>query len=176
MSEFSINEAFGLTESAEDMKNRAANFFLNCKEAPGGCEIKKHEGTTALYGVAYRVVSPRDSSTGLATGRRIHDPIEVAGRADKASPKLFQFCAENKNLGLVKIEYWSAVTKALTKAGEGTMNTYNIELKNAVVCDFRHFTNVDGTLCFIAGFTFAEITLTWVNGGVCGSDQWLSST
>lgn len=176
MSEFSINEAFGLSESAEDMKNRAANFYLDCKEAPGGCEIKGHEGTTALYGVAYRVVSPRDSSTGLATGRRIHDPLEVAGRADKASPKLFQLCAQNKNLATVTIKYWSAVTKALTKTGDQTKNTYNIELTNAVVCDFRHFTNLDGTLCFIAGFTFAEIKLTWMDGGIMGSDQWLSST
>src|SRR5581483_9030011 len=104
MSEFSINEAFGLSESAEDFKNRAANFFLNCKEAPGGCEIKKHEGTTQLYGVAYRVVSPRDSSTALARGGRINGPLEVGGRANKASQNLFSFCAKNKNLPWEKID------------------------------------------------------------------------
>ena len=176
MSEFNINPAFGLSERTE-LRTRAANYFLNLgADIPGGSKIKGHEKQIALYAIAYRIISPRDAASGLATGRRIHEPLEVVGKIDQATPKIFEAVAINKNLANVKLEYWGAVTKAEGYDQDGTIKLYTIDLTNAVVSDFRNFTHVDGTLCFIAAFTYQKITVTWAPGGVTAEDSWLSST
>ncbi len=175
LSEFDINPAFGLTQTA-DMRARAGNFYLEVAGVPGGCKIKGQEGKTALYGIAYTIVSPRDAATGLATGKRIHGPLDVVGKVDKSSPLLFKKLAENADLASVKVHCWSAVTLAEGASSGGSKEIYKIELINAVVTAFRHFVHHDGTLCFIASFTYKAITLTWVDGGIEGSDDWLSAT
>ncbi len=173
--DFDINPAFGLTQTA-DLRNRAGNFYLEVDGVPGGCNIKQQEGKNALYGVAYTIVSPRDAATGLATGKRIHGPLDVVGKVDKATPLLFKKLAENANLSSVKLHCWSAVTLAEGSASGGSKEIYKIELKNAVVAAFRHFVHLDGTLCFIASFAYHDITLTWMDGGISASDDWLSAT
>jgi len=175
MSNYEINPAFGLGSTADVLRSRAATFYLTATDCPGGCKVKKHENTIACYGASFRVVSPRDAAHGAATGKRIHEPLEVVGKVDKSSPKLFDAICRNKNLASVKLEYWGAVTKMEGYDVDGTINIYTFELKNAFLTDFRHFTHLDGTLCFVACFAYHDVTLTWTQGGITATDDWLAT-
>ena len=75
----------------------------------------------------------------------------------------------------MKIEYWGGVSKQSgIGAGSGDALIYTLELTNAQVHEFRHFTAVDGTLCFSVGFTYQKIVITWKDGGITSQDDWLS--
>lgn len=39
--------------------------------------------------LSHSVTSPRDSASGLATGKRMHKPMTITKELDKASPKLY---------------------------------------------------------------------------------------
>jgi len=175
MSNYEINPAFGLGSTADVLRSRAANFYLTATDCPGGSKVKKQENKIACYGASFRVISPRDAASGVSTGKRIHEPLEVVGKVDKASPKLFDAICTNKNLASVKLEYWGAVTKAEGFDVDANICIYTFELKNAFVADFRHFTHLDGTLCFVAGFGYHDITLTWMQGGITATDAWLAA-
>ncbi|HYM20765.1 MAG TPA: type VI secretion system tube protein Hcp [Candidatus Kapabacteria bacterium] len=45
------------------------------------------------------VQSPRDVATGMATGRRMHQPITITKETDKTSPALFSIIAPENNAG-----------------------------------------------------------------------------
>ena len=182
MPESDIDAGLGLSTSDGGLAalSRAASFFMTATgqksgKINGGSKIKKHEGKIELLGIEQRLVSPRDAATGLPTGRRTHHPMQVAGKLDKSGPLLWGACSQNENLTTVKIEYWGGVSKQSgIGAGSGDALIYTIELTNAQVHEFRHFTAVDGTLCFAAGFTYQKIVITWKDGGITSQDDWLS--
>jgi type VI secretion system secreted protein Hcp len=147
---------------------------MKIAEAPGGSKTTKHEGEIELLGCEYQLVSPRDVATGQASGKRVHYPVEVAGKVDKASPLLFKAVAENQVLKKVEINCWTAAN-ATSSAKEGDVLMYTLELKDARASRFKHFTYEDGTFCFIAAFTFQAITLTWKEGGISHEDDWLGT-
>lgn len=166
-----MSAGLGLYHGGLQSQSRAISFYLKIPEAKGGSKTKGHEGETELIGCEYQVVSPRDVATGQAAGKRVHYPVEVAGKVDKASPLLFMASTENKILKKVDISCWSAAN-ASSSAKEGDTEFYTLKLEDARVSRFKHFTYEDGTFFFIAAFTFQKITLTWIDGGITHTDDW----
>ena len=159
---------------------QATDFFMEITgvktgKVEGSTTQKGREKQIALMSVEYEVTSPRDASTGLATGKRQHKPIKVVAKMDKSAPKLFTMLVNNENVTTAKIECWSATTIAGATGKGGQEKIYTFEFKNGTVAEFRHFTQEDGTLCYEAHFTFDEITVTAL-GGIMGTDNWLSAT
>ena len=56
----------------------------------GSCEIEGREGTILVYALEHLINIPRDTHTGLPTGKRIHGALKITKEIDKSSPKLFQ--------------------------------------------------------------------------------------
>ncbi len=166
-----ISEGLGLYHGGLQAQSRATSFYLEVKGIAGGCKEEKHEGHTVITGFEYQLVSPRDVSSGAASGKRVHYPVEVAGKLDKAGPLLFKALAENQNLASVKVHSWTAAHEELNVT-QGDTEDYTVELENARVSRFKQFTYEDGTKFFIAAFTFQKITLTWVDGGITHQDNW----
>jgi len=50
--------------------------------------------------VSYRdhVATQRQSGAGVATGRRVHDPIEITKRIDRSTPLLFKALVQNEEI------------------------------------------------------------------------------
>jgi type VI protein secretion system component Hcp len=49
-------------------------------------------------------MAPRDASSGMASGKRMHKPFVITKEVDKSSPLLTQFCASGKHINEVDID------------------------------------------------------------------------
>lgn len=50
---------------------------------------EKGAPVSSSVALSHSVTSPRDSASGLATGKRMHKPMTITKELDKASPKLY---------------------------------------------------------------------------------------
>jgi type VI secretion system secreted protein Hcp len=120
------------------------------------------------------ILSARDMTTGLATGRRQYQPIKIAKRIDKSTPLLLKAMTEN------------AVAEGVFKFyrpnpnGDGTTEQfYTVEVKGARVTEVHACApNVEDLATANqhpyeeVQMTFGEITWTYTNGGVTHTDTW----
>jgi type VI secretion system secreted protein Hcp len=131
---------------------------------------KGAEDHIELMGWQQSVASPRDAHTGLATGKRIHQPVEVVGKLCKGVPLLFTAACTNETLKKVTINCWS---QAKAGAGATVAIYYIVEMEDAHIMELQHVTHeTDGALFFRMAMTFRKITYTWKDGGLTGGDTW----
>jgi type VI protein secretion system component Hcp len=78
------------------------------KSASGAGAGKTTIGSaTSGAGSGKAAAAPRDTASGLATGRRMHKPFTITKEIDKASPLLAQACASGKHLPEVDVDLGS---------------------------------------------------------------------
>ncbi|HEY4348676.1 MAG TPA: type VI secretion system tube protein TssD [Gaiellaceae bacterium] len=127
----------------------------------------------AVYDLAYSLVSPRDSATGLPTGKRLHHPVQITCPTGLQTPKVFQAAATNENLTEFKIDFW------LPNRNGISTNAFRLELTNGSVAEFDLNLEQEGgveELLDQYSFTFQKIALTWLSGGISATDDWVSPT
>src|SRR6266850_353058 len=86
----------------------------------------------------YGVVSPRDVSTGQASGKRQHKPIVITREPGAASPQFFTALVTNEVLKSVAIHFLRANVTGVSELQQ------IITLTNATVSDFRQYVGDDG--------------------------------
>jgi type VI secretion system secreted protein Hcp len=107
--------------------------------------------------VSHEIVSPRDPSSGLPTGKRQHKPFVITKEVDKSTPLILNALVHNENLTSVVVTLESPKgTPAMT-----------ITLTNASVAA-RTQTGMREHLSFV----YQKITWTWIDGGVTAMDDW----
>ncbi len=74
------------------------------------------DGAIPLLALRNSIISPRDSASGLPTGRRQYQPITIRKRIDKASPLLMKALTENQSI--------EAQLHFYRPASDGTMEMY----------------------------------------------------
>jgi type VI secretion system secreted protein Hcp len=137
----------------------------------GSVTQKGREGTIALYSVSYGVETPIDSASGVATGKRQHQPIRIVKEVDQTTPQLFQALVTNETL-TAKIEFWRPLAD-----GSGTLaNVFTITLTNALISsikvasaeapDSEEFEELEEVQ-----LVYQKIEVTWV-GGKTAADDW----
>lgn len=152
---------------------RAAAYALKVKakklgEIKGDCPWKAAQDQIQIYSWEYSVVSPRDPASGQATGKRMHNPVEVVGKLSKAAPLLFNALVTNDSCECL-------LTCFTQKQGSSLTVFYTVELKNANISKMEHFTHeLDGTLMYRIAFTYETIVLTWKDGNITAEDDWMS--
>ncbi len=54
-------------------------------------QVSDEQGSplSSSFSLSHSVTSPRDSASGMATGKRMHKPMLLSKRVDKSSPQLF---------------------------------------------------------------------------------------
>lgn len=121
----------------------------------------------------HMVSSPRDASTGMATGRRQYSPIVIRKRIDKATPLLFKALTTNQPIeGIFKFF-------RPNPTGDGTTEQfYTITIKKGQITSIRNYlpdTLMDTTSQLPAleeiTFTFNDVTWTYSNGGITHTDN-----
>ena len=120
-----------------------------------------------LLSYSHGIVSPRDSASGQATGKRQHKPFTIVKEWDAASPKLFGALVRNENLTQVLI--------ALNRPGnDGYML---IKLTNASVVEHSEQSSASTDTMELEqiSFTYQKIEVTFVNGGITAQDDWETS-
>lgn len=108
--------------------------IIGAKQGPFKGEVvrKGLEGKIAGLNFEYAMLAPRDSATGLATGRRAHKPIKIVKAWGAASTQLFTAFAMNETLTSVVIDFF-----AIGPNGAMILD-HTIKLTNAFVTSIEH--------------------------------------
>ena len=117
----------------------------------------------------YNVTAAREASTGMATGRRLHDPIWIQKRIDKSSPLIAKAMTNHEN-----IEGKFAFFRP-NPSGDGTTEQfYTIEITKGRVAAINQTMpdQAEEHPLEEVEFTFENIKWTWTDGGVSHEDTW----
>ena len=159
----------------------ALNAYLKLKGAKqgvitGSVTQKGREGKIMVIAVSHEIVSPRDSSSGQATGKRMHKPFVITKELDKSSPLLYNALVNNENITEFELQFWTSQLSPGTGTGLEVQH-YTVRLTNASISDIRFtmLNNKNPELNRYAeyeeiAFTYQKIEWTWVKGGITASD------
>ena len=120
------------------------------------------------------VVTAREATTGMVTGRRQYGPLSIRKRLDKASPLIMKALVENQKIdGTFKFF-------RPNPAGDGTTEQFfTVEIKNGHVSAIKQL--LPNTIAAATSgeppqeevsFVFKDITWTYTQGGITHSDSW----
>jgi type VI secretion system secreted protein Hcp len=163
----------------------ALNAYLTLKGqkqgAINGSVVQKgREGSILVHAFNHEVVSPRDASSGLATGKRMHKPFTITKDIDKSSPLLWNVLVTNENLAAWTLHCWTPSIASAVGSGV-EKQSYTITLTNANIASIREMMpdNQNPTLQNLSlreeiTFTYQKISWTWVDGGITAQDDWES--
>ena len=85
----------------------------------------------AIYAVEHEINVPYDLSAGMATGKRVYEPIKLIKRIDKSSPLLCRALVESEMMKSFVLYFFRINDK-----GESELY-YTISLKNAVITSYK---------------------------------------
>jgi type VI secretion system secreted protein Hcp len=136
-------------------------------------------GTIALLGVEHGIASPRDSASGLATGKRQHYPIIVTKEVDRTSPLFYGFITGNEALTVFELHFFGADESGGLIGGRES-ELYTITLTKAFVSRIDVAGRVDeqadpaARLPMIEriAFVYDSIEWKWIDGGIASKDGW----
>lgn len=161
----------------------ALNAYLKLKgqiqgEIKGSVTQKGREGKIMVIAVSHEIVSPRDSASGQATGKRQHKPFVITKELDKSTPLLYSALVNNENITSWELQHFTAQTGG--SGGVGVeKNHYTVKLTNAKIVDIKSIilNNKNPELTRYAeyeeiAFTYQKIEWLWVLGGITASDDW----
>jgi type VI secretion system secreted protein Hcp len=139
----------------------------------GSVTLAGRENQIAVYGWSHELVSPRDSTSGLPTGKRQHVPFTITKPIDKASVPMAQAMVMNENLTSVVLRAWRT-----TPSGK-EQHYYTVKLTNASISQIQsemlnnqYAENMKLEVREHVSFTYQSIEWTWEEGGLTLQDDW----
>src|SRR3954465_6887753 len=89
----------------------ALNAYLNLKgqkqgDIKGSVTQKGREGKIMVIAVSHEIISPRDTASGMPTGKRMHKPMVITKELDQASPLLYNALVNNENITEWHLQFW----------------------------------------------------------------------
>jgi type VI secretion system secreted protein Hcp len=164
------------TDKAAACDLSSAKMYMTVKgqsqgDIKGEVSARGHENTIQLLDIDRSIFSPTDYASGLPTGKRIHSPVTIAKKIDKASPQLMQALVNNENLEVKILVY------GIENAGK-EMHCYTIELMDAGVASLKQYMGFNETVGITGehleeiSFTYQKIIWTYEQGGIISEDDW----
>jgi type VI secretion system secreted protein Hcp len=136
---------------------------------------KGKENSILVHGFSVGVVSPRDPTTGQASGKRQHDPVTILKDVDKTSPQLWTALVNNENLTKWVLQFWTANAAGLAQqVYTVTLTNASIESMTESMLDNEEAANASLPLQEEITFTYQKIQWTWMDGGITAQDDWQS--
>jgi type VI secretion system secreted protein Hcp len=156
----------------------ATYFTLSVKAAKQGDlngESGRKRNLIPILGFRSEVTSPRDPSSGQASGKRIHKPIVVYKEWGVISPQLFQALVTNENLPVVVIDEFRTNPRGI-EAVYMEIRLINAQVASIVVEPQRVedqpvWTNKE---IEAVSFTFQKIEIENKASKVTAVDDWLA--
>src|SRR5947209_7480301 len=92
-----------------DMALSAYLTLAGQKQGPinGSVTEKGRENSILVHSYENLITSPRDAASGLATGKRVHQPITVTKEMDRSSVLLWNALVNNENLTSWVLKIWT---------------------------------------------------------------------
>lgn len=122
--------------------------------------------TFAAAGYTHEIISPRDSASGLPTGKRQHKPMVISKRIDKSTPILYKALSTGATLPQVTVQ-----VDQFSPDGDATPY-FQYTLTNAAIADIVVSAGPGGAPMEEISFTYEKITWNHVTGGVTHEDTW----
>jgi type VI secretion system secreted protein Hcp len=135
----------------------------------GDSPQKNRADQIVVLGYQFEVDSPRDTSTGQATGKRQYKPIVVTHELDGASPQFVKAAATNELLTSVVITFFK-----VDKTGK-EINFYRVTLTNAGVSSVKQYSS-GATVLEDDSFVFQTITQEELIAKTTFTDNWQAVT
>lgn len=140
----------------------------------GDSTEKGREGMILGVGFSYGVISPRDSTSGLPTGKRQEQPIVFTKEWSVSSPQFYTAAYTNETLSSVVFNFYSPNKIGLSQL------THAIKLTNASIASVRqsiHLGQTGGPVIDTRELqeitlTFQKIDITSLPNGFEASDDW----
>jgi type VI secretion system secreted protein Hcp len=141
----------------------------------GGVTQKGREGSILVHAYSNEILSQRDPASGLATGKREHQPIMIVKEVDRSSPQLWTALVNNEDLTQWVLRFWS------NDAAQGGVEKqiYTVSLINAGIASIHEYMDdnqepaeANLPLQEEITFTYQKIEWTWMNPTVAASDDW----
>jgi type VI secretion system secreted protein Hcp len=129
----------------------------------GGATFKTHKDWIAVHSFSWSFATPRDSVSGLATGRRQHKALDLVLDGTGASPLIAQALANNEVLKDVQLDF-AAAGNSNRGVLIGLNRTGTIKLTNASVTSFAIAANdIDQMPLEEIQLTYQKIELSSAN-------------
>jgi type VI secretion system secreted protein Hcp len=147
------------------------------KQGPihGPVKKKGRENSIPVHSFSQEVISPRDSASGMPTGKRVHKPITILKEIDKTSPRLWTLLVDNETISTWELQIWETGPGATGEEKE----IYSIRLTDASIASMRESmpdnedpSNAKLPLREEIAFTYQKIQWTWIDGGITAVDDW----
>jgi len=159
----------------------ALNAYLKLKgqkqgEIKGSVVKKGKEKRIEVIAVNHQISTPRDSRSGLASGKRVHQPFIITKPIDKSTPLLYSALANNEMITEFDLQFWTAQNLPKTTTGTEYQH-YTIKLTNAFISEIK-FTMPNNNLPELAtlpeyeeiSFVYQKIEWIWNDGAVTATD------
>jgi type VI secretion system secreted protein Hcp len=142
-------------------------------EIKGGVTQAGREDSIMVIAFDHQVVSPRDTASGLPTGKRQHQPLTITKEIDEATPLLMNALVNNENITDWELRFWQP-----SRSGRAVQH-YTIQLVNASISAIRaemlnnkYPENMQHEEREHVSFCYQRIIWTWVDGGITAEDDW----
>jgi type VI secretion system secreted protein Hcp len=157
------------------MALECALFYEDAEGIKGDNTIAARADSSEIVEVHHTIRKPTDVHSGRASGARIHGPLRILKRLDKATPLLFKALALNQGLPKLELRWYRP-----DPAGTGEIvHYYTITIENATVSQVEawlpntqdqhqaHYSSMEWV-----EFNYQTITETWLDGGIEHTDAW----
>lgn len=164
------SETSEIEETNELSVSKIAGMFLTLTGETsgvvrGGATASGREDSIEVWAFTHSVVSPRDTASGLPTGKKHHKPITITKSIDVSSPILARIHTNNENIVDWSLRLWEP-----SSSGKA-IQFYTIELVNAQISSISQQVTLDGATERVS-FTYQKIIWTWEDGGITAEDDW----
>lgn len=144
----------------------------NTPDSMGNKFQQDHTDESTILAMQHNVTIPRDPQSGQPTGQRVHMPVVLRKRFDKATPLLANAVCSGERLQ-VEITFWRTSTA-------GTQEHYfTIKLEDAMLVDISYDKEhtADPEKSFyddeeVLSFSYRKIIWEHVVAGTAGDDDW----
>jgi type VI secretion system secreted protein Hcp len=145
---------------------------------PEGSQSALGKGKIPGIAFGYSVVSPRDPTSGLPTGKRQHQPVTFTKEWGASSPQFYQAVFNNENLTSVLFEFIG------TGIDGKDFIDHTIKLTNASIASVSESVHdpekggpvIDSRELQTITFTFQKIDIASNSGKTDAMDDWSVST
>ena len=135
---------------------------------------KGREGKIPGVGVSYGLAIPRDSTSGQATGKRMHRPVVFTKEWGASSPQFYAAAFTNELLSSVVFEFYATAANGIQ------VLDHTIKLTNAIIVESDQTLLlpqsggpvIDSRDLHVISFTFQKIEITSLTGGTSATDNW----
>jgi type VI secretion system secreted protein Hcp len=130
------------------------DYFLDAGDIKGESTAEGHANQIDVRSYEFGVAHPVSlSPTGSATGKTVFDEFKITKVTDKASPRLFLFCAQGKHI--------PKVVFTARKRGDRPQEFLTITLRDVLVSSYQHVTENNTYPVEQVSFTFSRIDIEY---------------